>query len=118
MRLNGFPFNYDQYVENETKKANFHTQKMTKLLDISMSIAKYQRILYAMTPELAIRKLYQAVKLGGILLLWVYGYEGNEWIVKYINPMRKLTSLMPLSLTHAGAYLLSIPLSKSNLCRN
>jgi len=61
-------------------------------------------------PERAIKNLIKALKKNGTLLIWVYGYEGNEWIVKYINPIRKITSRLPVFLTHKIAYLFSIPL--------
>lgn len=61
-------------------------------------------------PKEAIDRLVQAIKPGGRILIWVYGFENNEWIVKYINPIRKLTSRLPVWLTHLIAYKFSIPL--------
>lgn len=49
-------------------------------------------------PKLAIEKLIRATKKGGKVLVWVYGYEGNEWIKVYINPVRSITSRLPLPL--------------------
>ena len=40
-------------------------------------------------PRKAIAELAKATKKGGKVLIWVYGYEGNEWIVKFINPLRR-----------------------------
>ncbi len=61
-------------------------------------------------PHLAVQKLADSVKKNGIVLIWVYGYEGNEWIVKYINPIRKITSRLPLKIINLITYLFSIPL--------
>ncbi len=62
-------------------------------------------------PRLAIVKLVQAVRPEGKVLIWVYSREGNEWIVRYINPIRKyFTSKIPVGLTHALAYFFSVPL--------
>lgn len=61
-------------------------------------------------PVRAIRNLVRATKKRGQLLFWVYGYEGNEWIVTFINPLRKLTSKMPIILTHKLAFFFSVPL--------
>lgn len=62
-------------------------------------------------PKLAIKNLIKAVKPGGIVLIWVYGYEGNEWIVKFVNPIRKhLTSKLPVGLVHFISYFVSMPL--------
>ncbi len=62
-------------------------------------------------PKQAIAKLVEALKPSGLLLVWCYGYEGNEWIVRYVDPVRKhVTSKLPLPLVHALAYLCSVPL--------
>lgn len=61
-------------------------------------------------PKKAVQNLFRAVKPGGKMILWVYGYENNEWVVRYINPIRKITSRLPVALTHFIAYFFSIPL--------
>lgn len=62
-------------------------------------------------PHDALKKLIGSLKDGGTLLLWVYSYEGNEWIVKYVDPIRKLiTSRLPVSLVHFLSYFCSVPL--------
>ena len=53
--------------------------------DIALSIGVIHHL---ENPRLAIKKLGNSVKKNGKILIWVYGYEGNEWIVKYINPIR------------------------------
>lgn len=62
-------------------------------------------------PERALKNMVRALKPGGELLVWVYGYEGNEWIVKYVDPVRiNITSKLPVGLVHFLAYFCSIPL--------
>lgn len=62
-------------------------------------------------PKLALKNMVSALKPGGKLLIWVYGYEGNEWIVRYVNPVRiHITSKLPLPLVHFLSYFCSIPL--------
>jgi SAM-dependent methyltransferase len=52
-------------------------------------------------PNLALRNMVESVKHGGSVLIWVYGYENNEWVVKYFNPLRKvLFSRLPISVVH------------------
>ncbi len=75
--------------------------------DISFSIGVIHHL---KKPREAVKALVKATKKGGIVLIWVYGYEGNEWIVKYVNPLRKITSRLPSSITHTIGYALSIPL--------
>lgn len=76
--------------------------------DLALSIGVIHHL---KDPQLALRKLVRSLKPGGTLLVWVYSYEGNEWIVKYVNPIRaNLTSKLPVGLVHALSYFLSVPL--------
>ncbi len=47
-------------------------------------------------PAVGFRALVDKLKEGGRIAVWVYGYEGNEWIVDLVDPVRNgLTSRMP-----------------------
>ncbi len=47
-------------------------------------------------PAAGFKALKGVVKKGGRVAFWVYGRENNEWIVKFVDPIRKtLTSKMP-----------------------
>jgi SAM-dependent methyltransferase len=62
-------------------------------------------------PVLALKNMTDALKSGGKLVVWVYSYEGNEWIVRFVDPVRKgVTSRLPVSLVHFLSYGCSIPL--------
>ncbi len=52
-----------------------------------------------------------ALKPRGKIHLWVYSYEGIEWIVSYVNPVRiTITSKLPPAVVHFLSYFLSVPL--------
>ena len=52
-------------------------------------------------PERALAEMAKAAKPGGRVLIWVYGYENNEWIVRYFNPFRRLLfARLPIQMTH------------------
>ena len=52
-------------------------------------------------PDLALNQMVRAARDGGKVLIWVYGYENNEWIVKILDPIRKaVLSRLPISLLH------------------
>jgi len=52
-------------------------------------------------PERALEAMVGAAKPGGRVLIWVYGLENNEWIVYFLNPLRKaLFSRLPIGLVH------------------
>ena len=46
-------------------------------------------------PQEAIEKLYEKLSENGKLLIWVYGYEGNEFLLKLLLPIRIITSKLP-----------------------
>jgi SAM-dependent methyltransferase len=52
-------------------------------------------------PERAVRAMAAAAKPGGRVLIWVYGHENNEWIVRLLDPLRKaLFSRLPIGFVH------------------
>lgn len=62
-------------------------------------------------PVWALKNMVNALKSGGRLLIWVYSYEGNEWIPRFVDPIRKhITSKLPVPIVHWLAYFCSIPL--------
>ena len=66
--------------------------------DLAFSIGVIHHLEF---PEKAVKGMFQAVKPGGRVAIWVYGYENNEWIVRFFNPLRKfLFSKLPISLVH------------------
>ena len=57
-------------------------------------------------PDVALRSMFDALKPGGTMFVWLYGFENNEWIVRYFNPLRHLLfSKLPLPVVYA----LSLP---------
>jgi len=47
-------------------------------------------------PAAGFASLASRVREGGRVAFWVYGHEGNEWITKYVDPIRKgITSKLP-----------------------
>lgn len=76
--------------------------------DIAFSIGVIHHLA---NPKQAIANMVAALKPGGKLLVWVYSYEGNEWIVRFVDPIRKgITSKLAPSLVHFLSYFCSVPL--------
>lgn len=62
-------------------------------------------------PERGFRALVSKVKPGGHMSAWVYGREGNGWIVHGVSPIREnVTSKMPRGLLDVVAGALTVPL--------
>jgi SAM-dependent methyltransferase/uncharacterized protein YbaR (Trm112 family) len=48
---------------------------------------------------------------GGTVHIWVYGREGNEWLLRFVDPVRRaLTSRLPFPLLWVLALLVTLPL--------
>jgi SAM-dependent methyltransferase/uncharacterized protein YbaR (Trm112 family) len=62
-------------------------------------------------PERGFRALVSRVRPGGAVSAWVYGREGNGWVVHLVSPLReKVTSRMPPVLLEPVATALTVPL--------
>lgn len=52
-------------------------------------------------PQNALAAMVEAAKPGGKVLIWVYGYENNRWIINMLNPLRRaLFSRLPIGIVH------------------
>lgn len=97
--------NLDKYGTAKVEYKSIYELENKDEFDICFSIGVIHHL---EKPEVALKKMFEATKPGGISFIWLYGYENNEWIVKYFNPLRKiLFSRLPLSLV----YSLSLPLT-------
>jgi SAM-dependent methyltransferase len=67
------------------------------LADASMDLVMCIGVLHHLEdPQAGLRELWRVLKPGGKLGLWVYGREGNGWIVHLVDPLRKhITSRIP-----------------------
>lgn len=99
--------NLSSYENSSVELMNIYEIVYNQQFDIIFSIGVIHHLKY---PELAINKLIDALRPGGTILIWVYSYEGNEWIEKLVSPIRKkITSKLPISLLYYFTYLFSIP---------
>lgn len=62
-------------------------------------------------PEEGFRALVSRLKPGGHISAWVYGREGNGWIVHMVSPVReRLTSRLPHGVLDALSAVFTVPL--------
>jgi SAM-dependent methyltransferase/uncharacterized protein YbaR (Trm112 family) len=58
-------------------------------------------------PQGGFDSVVRVLKPGGHVSAWVYGYENNEWIVSFVNPIRKhITNRMPRPILRAISWFL------------
>jgi SAM-dependent methyltransferase len=52
-------------------------------------------------PEKALASMVEAARPDGKVLIWVYGLENNQWVVNFLNPLRRaFFSRMPVGVVH------------------
>ena len=89
----------------EVRKASAYALEHLGPVDIAFSIGVIHHLA---DPEIAMEQMKLATRPGGTVMIWVYGFEGNEWLARYFDPMRKAVfSRLPIGATHA----LSVPLT-------
>jgi SAM-dependent methyltransferase len=71
---------------------------LKRVADVAFSVG----VLHHMPqPEVGFRALVDRVVPGGQVAVWVYGREGNEWIVQLVDPVRThVTSRLPRALLY------------------
>jgi SAM-dependent methyltransferase len=79
----------------------------TEAPDIVMSIGVIHHLA---DPQLAVRRLVQSVREGGTVLLWVYGSEGNERLLRVLIPLRSACAKIPINTLKKLAGILTIPI--------
>lgn len=83
----------------------FHLPLKPKSFDYGYSIGVLH---HTPNPRQAFQHLAEMIKPGGSVSAWVYGREGNGWIIYVLNPFRRLTSKLPLVITKAIAFVFAI----------
>ena len=82
----------------EVRKASAYEIGFENAFDIAFSIGVIHHLA---EPGRALSQMVKAAKPGGQVMMWVYGYENNEWIVRYFDPLRKFCfARLPIGVTH------------------
>jgi SAM-dependent methyltransferase len=61
-------------------------------------------------PAAGIRSLARLANPGGLVLVWVYGHEGNALVRTTVEPLRRVTSKLPPAALHVLAWPLAVAL--------
>jgi SAM-dependent methyltransferase len=90
--------NLRKFPDFEVRHQSIYDIAERDTFDIAFSIGVVHHLEY---PERAVKSLARATRPGGRVLIWIYGRENNDWIVKFADPLRKLLfSRLPLRVVH------------------
>jgi len=90
--------NLARFPAVEVARASAYALPFIDRFDIAFAIGVIHHL---EEPERALRRMVHAVKPGGKVLIWVYGQEGNRWLVTLLDPLRRtLFSRLPVSFVH------------------
>ena len=90
--------NLASFPEVEVMRVSAYDLPFAERFDIVFSIGVIHHLEH---PELALKRMVRAAKPGGRVLIWVYGREGNLWLIRLLNPLRQsLFSRLPVALVH------------------
>jgi SAM-dependent methyltransferase len=74
-------------------QADLYQLPLGRVFDYAFSVGVLHHL---PDPRAGFRSLVSKVKPGGHASAWVYGAENNQWIIRFVNPLREhLTSRMP-----------------------
>jgi uncharacterized protein YbaR (Trm112 family) len=85
----------------------YHPPLKHKVFDAAFSLGVLHHV---PDPGRGFRSLAATVRDEGWFQIWVYGREGNGWLIYFINPIRQVTSRMPLDLLRFLSLPVAIPL--------
>jgi SAM-dependent methyltransferase len=90
--------NLDRFPSVEVMRSSAYDLPFADRYDIAFAIGVIHHLEDA---QRALKRITRAVKSGGQVLIWVYGREGNRWLVTLLDPLRRaLFSRLPIALVH------------------
>jgi SAM-dependent methyltransferase len=98
-----------RHLENaHIVQADLNHPPLKRAFDYAFSIGVLHHL---PDPERGFRTLVSRLKPGGAISAWVYGREGNGWIVHGVTPIREhVTSRMPHGVLDVLSGLITVPL--------
>jgi SAM-dependent methyltransferase len=93
--------------EVRVERQSIYDIDRSEAFDLCFSIGVIHHLEF---PERAVARLHRVLRPGGRLVVWLYGYEGNELWVHFFRAIHPLLKRLPPALVHGLAYLVSIPI--------
>ena len=101
--------NLENYGTIEVKQMSIYKSYLpdAELTDIAFSIGVIHHLA---DPVAALKSMSSLVKPKGLVVIWVYGKEGNEWLLWFLEPVRKITKHIPMPILNLASNFLAAPL--------
>lgn len=74
------------FTNSRVMKLSIYESNFVNVFDIAVCIGVLHHL---SNPKLALQKMCDSVKSGGLVLIWVYGSENLHWYIKIMDPLRK-----------------------------
>ncbi len=87
--------NLSGYPQCEVRQCSIYEIPWENEFDITFSIGVIHHLA---DPKKAVRQLIKATKRGGLILIWVYGREGQTIVKSVVNLIRRVTCRLPPAL--------------------
>ena len=101
-------FNAGAHPAVHIVQADLNRPPVKRVFDYAFSVGVLH---HTPEPERGFRALLSRVRPGGHISAWVYGREGNGWIVNIVSPVReRVTSRLPRMVLQPLAAALTVPL--------
>lgn len=97
--------NLQNFKNAEVKFLSIYDLSMPNTFDIAFSIGVIHHL---QDPKKAMKNLFNSLKQGGKLIIWVYAKEGNENYIRLLNILRLFTKRLPLIIVKILAKAFSI----------
>jgi len=66
---------------------------------------------HILDPELVVQRIFKVLIPGGHFLFWIYGREGNRVYLFFVEPLRKISQVMPDNILVGLSYFLAVIMS-------
>jgi SAM-dependent methyltransferase len=90
--------NLARFLAVEVMRSSAYDLPFSDRCDIAFAIGVIHHL---EDPQRALQRMARVVKPGGRVLIWVYGRDGNRWLVALLDPLRRaLFSQMRIASVH------------------
>jgi SAM-dependent methyltransferase len=96
-----------EFPQAKVERCSVYDLTRPEAFDLCFSIGVIHHLEF---PQRALERLVEALRPGGRLVVWLYGYEGNALWVHFFETVHPLLRRLPPRWVHVLAHLVSVPI--------